>query len=183
MKSTLKLSLIGVLLASAGIAYSMSPMGPGQCDPMMGGMQGHYGMQGRMGKMDPAKMQARMEQRQNMLKAQLKLTAAQEPAWTTFTAAIKPPAAQMAWQRPDPTEMAKLSTPERLDKMKALQSERHTAMTTAMDQRAEATRAFYAVLTPEQQKVFDTVSLQGMKPGYGRHQGPRNGQGPMQPNS
>lgn len=172
MKSTLKLSLIGALLAVAGVSFAMGPMSGGQCDPMMGGM---HGMHGRMGKGDPAKMQAMMDSRQAAIKAQLKLTAAQEPAWTTYTAAIKPAAELMAMQRPDPAEMAKLSTPERIEKMKKLQTERHTAMTAAMDKRAEATKTFYATLTPEQQKTFDAATL----PGQGRGQGSRRGQGPM----
>jgi len=180
MKTSFKLTLLGTLLAAAGVAFAMSPMGGGQCDPMMGGMHGQYGMQGRMGKgtgMDPARMQARMEQRQTLLKAQLKLTAAQEPAWTAFTSAMKPPAQLMQQARPDFTEIAKLSTPERLDKMKAMQTERHTAMTEAMDQRAQATKTFYTVLTPEQQKTFDAATLAV----WGRGHGPHRGQGPMQP--
>ena len=183
MKSTLKLSLIGALLAVAGVSFAMGPMGGGQCDPMMGGMQGQYSKHGRMGKGDPARMQAMMEQRQAAIKAQLKLTAVQEPAWASYTAAVKPPAGLMAMQRPDPAEMAKLSTPERIEKMKKLQTERHTAMTTAMDKRAEATKVFYAVLTPEQQKTFDAATLPGQGRGQGSRQGPRPGQGPMQPKS
>jgi hypothetical protein len=180
MKSTLKLSLIGALLAAAGVAFAMSPMGGGQCDPMMGGMHGQYSQHGRMGKGSPARMQAMLEQRQAAIKAQLKLTAAQEPAWATYTAAIKPPADMMTMQRPDPAEMAKLSTPDRIEKMKKLQAERHTAMTAAMDKRAEATKTFYATLTPEQQKTFDAATL----PGQGRAMGSRRGQGPMmQPKS
>jgi len=62
MKSSLKLSLLAALVAAAGVSYAMGPMG-GQCD-MAGGMSGRLGMQqGQMGKMDPARMQARMEQR------------------------------------------------------------------------------------------------------------------------
>ncbi len=179
MKSTLKLSLIGALLAVAGVSFAMGPMGGGQCDPMMGGMQGHK-MHGGMGKGDPAKMQAMMDSRQTAIKTQLKLTAAQEPAWASYTAAIKPPADMMTMQRPDPAEMAKLSTPERIEKMKKMQTERHTAMTAAMDKRAEATKTFYATLTPEQQKAFDAATL----PGQGRGQSSRRGQGPMmQPKS
>lgn len=48
--------------------------------------------------------------------------------------------------------MAKLPTPERIDKMKALRSQHMSDMTTAMDKRGEATKALYAALTPEQQK-------------------------------
>lgn len=176
MKSTLKLSLIAGLLVAAGVAYSGQRGGQwhDQCDPMMGqgmAMQGHGMRHDRMGKMDPARMQARMEQRDTLLKAQLKLTPAQEGAWKTFVDARKP-AAQAMPQRPDPVEMAKLTTPERLDKMKALRAERMTAMTTAMEKHEAATKAFYAALTPEQQKVFDTAAMPGQYGGKGGRAAP-----------
>lgn len=163
MKTGLKLSLIATLLAVAGVAYSQGPMS-GQCDPMMGpgmGMQGSDWHKGHMRNMDPARMQARMEKHQAVLKAQLKLTPAQEGAWTAFADSMKPAAAMMSMQRPDPVEMAKLTTPERLDKMKALRDERMKTMTAAMDKHVEATKTFYAALTPDQQKVFDATSMQG----------------------
>jgi leucyl aminopeptidase (aminopeptidase T) len=172
MKTSLKLSLIAGLLAVAGLAYSQAPMG-GQCDPMMGpgmGMQGPGGHHGHMGKMDPARMQAMMEKRQAVLKTQLKLTPAQEGAWTAFAESMKPAAAMMTMQRPDPTEMAKLTTPERIDKMKAVHDERMKTMTAAMTKHEEATKTFYAALTPDQQKVFDAVSMQGRQGAMGwRH--------------
>jgi Spy/CpxP family protein refolding chaperone len=173
MKTNLKLSLIAGLLVAAGAAYSQSPMG--ECGPAMGpGMDMRHD---RMGKMDPARMQAMMEKREALLKAQLKLTPAQEGAWKAFVDAKKPtapPAADMQ-QRPDPIEMAKLTTPERLDKMKAMREEHMKIMTAAMAKHEEATRAFYAALTPEQQKVFDAVSMQGPRGAMG----PRHEKGPM----
>lgn len=178
MKTSLKLSLLTGLLVAAGFAYSQGPMG-GQCDPMMGaygGMQGQGMPHKRMGGMDPAKMQARMDQHHAALKTQLKITPAQESAWTAFTAAMKPPASPMMGQRPDPAEMAKLTMPERLDKMKALQAQHMKDMTAAMDKHAEAVKALYAVLTPEQQKVFDTSAMPGR--GHSRG-GPRGGMGPQ----
>lgn len=39
--------------------------------------------------------------------------------------------------------------------MKALRNRHMAEMSAAMDKRGEATKAFYAVLTPEQEKVFD----------------------------
>jgi Spy/CpxP family protein refolding chaperone len=176
MKSSLKLSLIAGLLAVAGVAYSQSPMMGGQCDPAMGGMQGHGMRHDRMGKMDPVKMQAMMDKRNAALKAQLKLTPAQEAAWTTYTTAMKPPADMMTRQRPDPAEMAKLTTPERIDKMKALRTQHMNDMNAFMDKHAEATKAFYAVLTPEQQKTFDASAMMGHGP-----RGQRDGKGMMQP--
>lgn len=54
-------------------------------------------------------------------------------------------------KHPDRAEMDKLTTPERIDKMRALRTQRDAEM----DKRADATKAFYATLTPEQKKVFD----------------------------
>ena len=178
MKTSLKLSLIATLLAVAGVAYSQGPMS-GQCDPMMGpgmGMQGYGGRHGHMGRWDPARMQAMMEKRQAVLKAQLKLTPAQEGAWIAFVDSMKPTTAAMTpMQRPDPVEMAKLTTPERLDKMKALRDERMKTMTAAMDKHVEVTKTFYAALTSDQQKVFDATSMQGRRGAMGW----RNGNAPM----
>ena len=118
MKSVFKPVLIATLLATAGFAaFSQSPM-RGDCGDMMGaGGPMQQGMrQERMGKMDPAKMQSWMDKRNASLKAVLKLTAAQEGAWTTYTAAMKPPVGMMG-TRPDRAEMDKLTTPERIDRV------------------------------------------------------------------
>ncbi len=180
MKSIVKPLLIAALLTAAGFSAFSQPRGDGECRGMMGaGGPMHDGMgQWHMGKMDPARMQARMDKRNAELKAQLKITSAQESAWTAYTAAMTPPAELMA-KRPDPAEMAKLPTPERIDKMKALRTQHMSDMTAAMDKRAEATKALYAALTPEQQKVFDTSSprYQGPK---GPRGGPRDGSGAAQ---
>ncbi len=175
MKTNLKISLVAGLLLAAGLAYSQSPLGGAQCD-RMGDMQGQGMNHGGAGHMDPAKMQAMQDKRAAALKAQLKITAAQESAWTSFVAAHKAPAGKMD-QQAMMTDMAKLTTPERIDKMKALRAQHMGEMTAAMDQRAEATKAFYAVLTPEQQKVFDAHDMMGQRPGHGAHAG----KGMMQP--
>ena len=177
MKTNLKISLVAGLLMAASLAYSQGPMA-GQRDmtgphgAMQGQSMGHHGM----GKMDPAKMQVRMEARQAALKAQLKLTPEQEAAWTTFSASHKMPVGMKDQQAAMP-DLANLTTPERLDKMKELRAQHMGEMTAVMDQRAEATKTFYAVLTPEQQKVFDAQSMQGR----GSHMGMRGGKGMMQP--
>lgn len=177
MKTNLKISLIAGLLLAAGLAYSQSPMGGGQCDMMGGGMYGQ-GMSHRgMGKMDPAKMQTRMNQHLASLKAQLKITAAQEAAWTSFVEAHKLPAGMSAKQPTAMADLAKLPTPERIDKMKELRAQHMGEMTAAMDKHGEATKAFYAVLTPEQQKVFDAHAMMGKDHMHGT----RGGKGPMQP--
>jgi protein CpxP len=121
----------------------------------------HGGPRDHAGRGDPAKMQAHFAKRQADLKAKLKLTAAQEPSWNAFTSAMQPPA---NWKRPDRAEFAKLTTPERIDKMKALRAERNARM----DQRADATKTFYTALTAEQKKTFDESTL---KRGHGKHGG------------
>lgn len=144
------------LLASAGSAAMaqgtpVAPTAPAASTGAPAGPQGE-----RMGRHDPAKMQAMMAKRQAEMKAKLKITPAQEGAWTTFTAAMQPPAHA---GRPTPAQRAefdKLTTPERIDKMRTLRTQRMAEMNAAMNQRGDATKTFYAVLSPEQQKTFDT---------------------------
>lgn len=179
MKSTFKITLLTSLLALAGATYAMGPM-RGDCD-MAGGMGMGSAHSMQRGKMDPARMQAMMDKRHAALKAQLKLTAAQESAWTAFEQAHKMPPGMQNHQRPDPAEMAKLTTPERIEKMQTLRAERMKEMSAAMEKRTEATKAFYAALTPEQQKTFDAATLPGKGRTMGQGPGLRNGQGPMAP--
>lgn len=121
------------------------------------------------GHMDPAKMQAYMSKRLAALKEKLKLTAAQDGAWTTYAAAMQPPANMT---RPNRAEFDKLSTPERIDKMRTLRTQRIAEM----DKRADATKTFYAALSPEQQKLFDANTMRhGHHGGHGgMHGGPAN---------
>jgi len=157
MTSRFKPTLLAGLLALSGFA-ALAQMPPPGGQPGM--MAGHSeGMHEGMRHMDPARMQAQMDKHAAELKARLKLTPAQESGWTTFVAAHKVPADMMA-KRPDRAEMEKLTTPERLDRMKTLRSQ-HMA---EMDKRDEATRVFYATLTPEQQKVFDASALPKHRP-------------------
>lgn len=108
------------------------------------------------------------ERRMAELKSKLQLTPAQEGAWTKFAEAMRP---IMMKPRPDYDAMMKLPTPERIDQMRALHQQ-HTAQ---MDLRAEATKGFYATLTPEQKKRFDEQTARmmarhgGMGGGYHEH--------------
>lgn len=173
MQSRIQSLLLASLLASAGFAAFAQPMGSdANQSPMMGaggGMQ-HGAAMGKNSGRDPARMEAMMAKRHDALKAKLKLTPEQEGAWTTFTAAMKPPA-QSGQKYPDRAEMDKLTTPERIDKMRALRTERMAAMNSAMDKREDAIKAFYATLTADQKKVFDTehARMGGRK---GEHRGP-----------
>jgi hypothetical protein len=113
------------------------------------------------------RMEARRTQRLAELKQKLKLDASQEGAWTNFTAAQQRPARPAGQARMDRAEFAKLTTPQRLEHMQARQAERSARFA----QRAEATRSFYATLSPAQQKTFDAETVH-----FGHHGHPHHGQ-------
>ncbi|RSZ38194.1 MULTISPECIES: Spy/CpxP family protein refolding chaperone [unclassified Variovorax] len=121
-------------------------------------------------RMDPAKRMERMQEhrakRLAALKDKLKLTSAQEGAWSTFTTATQPPAGPRPHM--DRAEFAKLTTPERLERMQARQAERSAMFA----KRADATKTFYATLSPEQQKTFDAETAHfGGPRGHDGHRG------------
>jgi len=182
MKLFSQRNLIAAALATAFVGISATAIAQNVGGPADMHAQ-HMGQRGSAaGPMDPArmaemqkKMTERHAARQAQLKADLKITAAQEPAWNAYVARTaheprKPVAAE---------DWSKLTTPQRLDKMQAHKAERDAQMT----QRIDATKSFYAQLTPEQQKTFDMQSgLQraGMKGehrmgGQGGHGGERGG--------
>lgn len=108
-----------------------------------------------MGHHDPAKMQAEIAKRQAEMKAILKITPAQEGIWTAYTASMQPPAHSA---RPTPeqrAELDQLSTPQRIDKMRELRTQRMSEMAAQLDKRGAAIKTFYAALTTDQQKVFE----------------------------
>jgi Spy/CpxP family protein refolding chaperone len=113
-----------------------------------------------------AKREQMHAQRVAKLHDELKITPAQEQAWTTFVASMKP--AQHADRQHDRAAWAGLTAPQRAEKMIELQK----ARTAAMEQRLGALNSFYAVLTPEQKKTFDekAARFQGR---FGKHGGQR----------
>jgi Spy/CpxP family protein refolding chaperone len=148
------LVVAGVLAAAGGAAFAQ----------MGEGMMGHDGMQHR----DPAKMAQMHAKHLAELKTKLKITASQEAAWNAFAEAMKPPTDTMN-KRPDRAEMDKLTTPERIDKMRALHKEHMTAMEANMDKRAEATKTFYAALSAEQKQTFDAEHAKMGRRGEEQH--------------
>ncbi|MDB5900568.1 MAG: hypothetical protein JWP41_4170 [Ramlibacter sp.] len=166
MKSLQRHLLTLGLLASIGVAAVAQPQTPPAAPAGAPGMT-----QGEHGRMDPARMeqrrarmQERMAARTTALKQKLQITSAQEGAWAQWTGAVKP----APMQRPDRAEFARLSTPERIDRMRAMRS----ARAAEADKRGEATKSLYAALTPEQKRVFDAESLRfghGRKGGHGHH--------------
>ena len=98
----------------------------------------------------------------------------QDAAFQTFLAAMKPPEhadGRRGWDQ-DREGMEHLTTPERLDKMAARLAE-HQA---EFQRHADAIKAFYAVLSPEQQRAFDALPPRfghGGHGGHGHFGGPR----------
>jgi len=127
------------LLAGVGLATAQAQTAPAAGTSVPAQQGRHF---------DPAKRAERMNRHFAALKQKLQITASQESAWTSFTTAMQPPA---DLQRPDRQALAAMTTPERIDQMHAMRDRRNAEM----DRRAEATKAFYAQLTPEQKKTFD----------------------------
>lgn len=122
------------------------------CDRMEGNRMFHH--DGKSGE----RMKAHMAKRQAALHGKLKLTTAQEGAWSKFNERMQPGSPPA---RPDKAEIEKLSAPERMDRMYAMMKEREKKMV----ERIAAVKEFYAVLTPEQQKIFNDE----FKPMRGHH--------------
>ncbi len=178
IKKTRHLVWTGVL-ATAAIAASAQAQTPPSPPPA-----GAAPTQ-RMERGDPAKrfeqMQQRHAQHMAQLKDKLKLDGSQESAWNTFAAAQQPPARPA--MRPKREDIAKMTTPQRLDMMQQRQAERSAEF----GKRADATRTFYATLKPEQQQTFDAETLRMMPPRGGPdgagHHGARGHRQPPAANS
>jgi periplasmic protein CpxP/Spy len=181
MKLSSKHLLLTTLMATCGFAafaQTATPAPAGAQTQMQDKM--HRGDHSSMRERMFGSHQERMVKRQTELKAKLKITPAQESAWTTFTAAMQPPAGGMMGMRHDPkvkAEMDKLTTPERIDKMQAMRAERMKTMGAEMEKRGAATKALYAVLSTEQKAVFDAVAMHGGRHGMGGEHGGRGERG------
>jgi periplasmic protein CpxP/Spy len=148
------------------VAGSLAAFGMGAMAQMGYPMDGHEGMFGMHHgqNFSPERMQARVTKHLASLKTKLHITASQEPAWAAFTTAMKPPAAP-PFAMPDRAELDKLSTPERIDKMRQLRTQHQEAMKPFMDQRDEAIKTFYATLDAQQKKTFDAEHTHMMRRG------------------
>jgi len=162
------------LLASVAFAASAQtttpPVAPAATEP---GAAASTQQAPHMRHGDPAQRMEKMKEvrakRLADLKTKLQLNAAQESAWSSFAAARQP--SEPRAQRPDRDAFAKMTTPQRLDLMK----ERQASRAMAFERRADATRSFYATLSPAQQKTFDAETLK-MGP-RGPHNGPHGHRG------
>lgn len=115
------------------------------------------------GKFSEARFSDRMKQHQQRLHDALKLTPQQEPAWTKFQESHP---FNNAANRPAQADMAKLTAPERAEKMLELQKQHQEGMSKHL----VAMKDFYGQLSPEQKKAFDEQSQMGQR-------GQRSGRG------
>ena len=162
-----RLACTALVAALAGFAApSFAQPGPGA------GPMAEQGQPPRMRSMTPEQREQYMLKRAEAFKQKLQLTPAQEPAWNSLVQAMKP-SAESRQARLDLQGLDKLTTPERIDRMRAMREQRAADM----DRRADAVKAFYATLTQAQQKTFDAESARM----YGRWGGRWGGAqgGPM----
>lgn len=148
-----KRALMVALIAGSGIlaasSFAMNGSGPGKqgCEFNQSNVGQTQSLQAKRGEHRARHLAA--------LKESLKLTPAQESAWNAFTQTRQPVMQQNGFDRQarqaKHDEFAKLTTPQRLDKMLAMSEQRRARMV----ERAEAVKSFYVQLTPEQQSVFD----------------------------
>jgi hypothetical protein len=151
----LSVTALGFAAASIGTAISASPS-PEQ--PEWGcGYRGEggpgMGRNWNNGKFNE-RVKERFSQRHAALHDKLKLNAEQEAAWQNYTAATMKNLTPPRW---NPTEMAKLTAPERMEKMLERMKERESQMTAQLN----SLKTFYATLSPEQQKIFNAETGPG----------------------
>jgi Spy/CpxP family protein refolding chaperone len=165
--SVASLAAVSIVSAHPGGGYGMGfgqGMGPGI--GMMGpghgmgpgtGMGPGFGMGGMHGFDSPGVTAARLGD----LKATLKITPAQEPAWATYEAQVR--------QQVETRQTFHAAMWAQMQDPKATidHSAQHEAMGRLMAAQTEARNALYAVLTPEQKAVFDRPQGRG----YGPHMG------------
>ena len=145
-----------VCLMAAGFgAGALAAHADDGCGPMGTGASGTH-------RMSPEGRKEYFDKRQAQLHDKLKLNANQEGAWNAYVAKIRP--ADLP-KRTDRAELDKLPTPERIDKLLGYMKDGEKRLT----DRAAATKEFYAVLTPEQQKIFDQEFSQWLSRGRHRH--------------
>ncbi len=151
----------GVSLAVAAVTYAQPSGGMGPCSGYGMGMgPGH----GRMAGVDPATM---IDSHLGDLKAQLKITTAQEAAWQTFIIAAKQQATGMQAMQAQ-MQQGTGTAPERMAQRTAVMQQRAAGMTTMTN----ALNDLYAALTPEQRTIVDQhFSMMG--PG-GMHSSPHS---------
>jgi periplasmic protein CpxP/Spy len=131
-----------IAVASLGVgSAAVAASDPGSSSTDRGSHWGAFGSHG-------AKFAERIAKRQAELHDKLNLSPTQEATWKTFTDKLQ----ATAPARPEGASTVTMTAPERADRMVTfLQTAQQRAAA-----RAQAVKEFYAVLSPEQQKIFDS---------------------------
>jgi periplasmic protein CpxP/Spy len=165
LKNKFFLSVAAIALTTSAISHAQSVSEPRE--PRDGSRQGQPRGPGKW----EDKFKLMRAKYLEMLHEKMKITPQQEPAWKAFheaTAPVQRPRMPIADARNDEEN---LSAPQQLEKMLANQKERQAEM----EKHLAALKTFYAVLTPEQQKIFDEAQrhvLQALRDKV--RQGPRD---------
>jgi len=147
MKVLAKLA-VGVSSSLLLLGFAMAD-GPGH-EGMMGHDKGaHCDHKGTHAN---SKEMVRAQKRLGELKANLKLTAEQEPAWQAFADKMNAQGRNMGASREKMWQEMPGTSPERMAKAAEAMKERAQTMADM----ADAVKAFYDVLTPAQKATFDT---------------------------
>jgi periplasmic protein CpxP/Spy len=151
--NTLRKGLV-IAIATLGLGtVAVAAPGPGTQAPGTSWQSGASGQHGE-------KVAERMAKRQAALHDKLALTSAQEAAWQVFTARMQATVPTRSDARP----AKPLTAPERAERKAAfLQVAQQQAAS-----RVQPIKEFYAVLSPEQQKIFDS-KFHGRRHHFGRH--------------
>jgi hypothetical protein len=94
------------------------------------------------------------------LPAILHLQLDQHPAWRAYKDALAQTRAEGSHQAAETARLNGLTTPERLDALRQQLKSRAADF----ERQADATEAFYAVLSPEQRRIFDDVTRAPVPP-------------------
>jgi protein CpxP len=144
--SSLRLALVAGLILPASLATAcLAEPAPPPSSPGASMRMGHDHMR------DPAEMRAHMAEH---LSAVLQLLPSQQGALTAYLDALSPSAGMMGRMEQGDGDADHLSAPERMDHMLA----HIDAMRAHVAASAEATKRFYAQLTPSQQRAFDALA-------------------------
>lgn len=169
--SNSRTALLALVAALAG-ATAVSAQEPPQAPPAQRGAWDPAQMREQM----RARMEARHARRLKALHDVLAIRPDQEGAFQAFAASMRrperPAGAGSREMGGDRAAMANLPTPERLDRMAQRLQDRTAMRQAAFARRAAATKALYAVLSPDQRRTMDALPML-----RGGHDGRRGGMG------
>lgn len=163
-----RLSILAFIaaLGAAGLAHAQTAPAPAVAPEKPWGSPGPMAEHMRM----------HAEARLKAVHDVLEIRPDQEAAFKAFAESMKP---EPMGDRPDHPGMmdeharaGAMTTPERLDMMSKMIDEHMSRMRARFQRHAEAIRALYAVLSPEQKRAFDALPLLMGHGGMGMGMGP-----------